>query len=169
MYKGVFGRKDRLVRERRHDVYRIDKKLREPSRCQGCGVVFTEGRWSWAKAPENASLTTCPACQRIADNVPAGILSLSGSFLHQHREELIGLIANVEALEKGERPLERIMSVDDTEGGLEVKTTGVHVARRIGDALGRSYQGDLAFTYGNGEKSIQVSWRRDATEEEKKR
>ncbi len=162
MYKGVFGRKDRLVRERRHDVYRIEKKLREPSKCGGCGAVFTDGRWSWADAPEITKTTTCPACQRIQDNVPAGILSLSGSFLDEHREELIGLIRNVEALEKGEHPLERIMSLSEIDVGLEVRTTGIHVARRIGDALARSYQGDLNFTYGNGEKSILISWRRGA-------
>lgn len=166
MYKGVFGRKDRLVREKRHDVYRTEKKLREPSACPECGAVFIDGRWSWAKAPEIVRSTVCPACQRIADNLPAGILRLSGSFLDDHREELIGLIRNVEALEKGEHPLERIMSLRDGEGGLEVTTTGIHVARRIGDALGRSYQGDLRFTYGNGEKSIQVSWSRDAAEDE---
>ncbi len=100
--------------------------------------------------------------------MPAGILSLSGSFLQEHRDELIGLIRNVEALEKGEHPLERIMSIRENDDGLEVRTTGVHVARRIGDALGRSYQGDLNFTYGNGEKSIQVSWRRDMPEESRK-
>ena len=165
MYKGVFGRKDRLVREKRHDVYRLEKKLREPSKCTECGVVFTEGRWSWAEMPEIVKTTTCPACQRIADNVPAGILTLSGSFLDGHRDEVIGLIRNVEALEKGEHPLERIMALEDKAEGLEVRTTGVHVARRIGDALGRSYQGDLSFTYGDGEKSIQVSWRRDEEKE----
>jgi NMD protein affecting ribosome stability and mRNA decay len=164
MYKGVFGRKDRLVREKRHDVYRLEKKLPEPSKCIECGVVFTEGRWSWAEVPAVEKTTTCPACQRIADNVPAGILTLRGSFLEEHREEVIGLIRNVEALEKGEHPLERIMTLDDSADGLEVRTTGVHVARRIGDALGRSYQGDLSFTYGDGEKTIQVSWRRDERE-----
>ena len=161
MYKGVFGRKDRLVREKRHDVYRVDKKLREPSACRECGAVFTDGRWSWGDPAETTTTTTCPSCQRIADNVPAGILKLSGSFLADHRSEIVGLIHNVEALEKGEHPLERIMAISEVPGGLEITTTGVHVARRIGDALGRSYQGDLNFTYGDGEKSIKVSWSRD--------
>ena len=53
------------------------------------------------------------------------------------------------------------MAISEVPGGLEITTTGVHVARRIGDALGRSYQGDLNFTYGAGEKSIKVSWSRD--------
>lgn len=166
MYKGVFGRKDRLVREKRHDVYRSEKKLPEPSRCPECGAMFSDGRWSWANGPDPVNITTCPACQRIADNLPAGILTLSGSFLDEHRDELIGLIRNVEALEKGERPLERIMRIQEDRGRIEVTTTGVHVARRIGDALGRSYQGELSFTYGDGEKSIQVSWRREAVDEE---
>ncbi len=161
MYKGVFGRKDRLVREKRHDVYRNTKKLREPSACSSCGVVYSDGRWSWAQRTERMLAVTCPACQRIQDDVPAGILSLSGSFLAGHRDEVIGLIRNVEALEKGEHPLERIMAVRESDDGIRVTTTGVHVARRIGDALGRAYHGELDFTYGDGEKSIQVSWTRD--------
>lgn len=164
MYKGVFGRRDRLVRQKRHDVYKNEKKLSEPSTCPGCGAVFNDGRWSWTRNPAATSAATCPACERISDNLPAGILTLSGSFLANHRDEMIGLIQNVESLEKGEHPLERIMAIREEGGGLVVTTTGVHVARRIGDAIRRSYQGELAFTYGDGEKSIQLTWSRDEVE-----
>jgi hypothetical protein len=41
-----------------------------------------------------------------------------------------------------------------------IRTTGIHVARRIGDALSRAYQGELTLDYLDGEKSIRVSWER---------
>jgi len=41
-----------------------------------------------------------------------------------------------------------------------VTTTGIHVARRIGEALARAYKGDLSYQYAEGEKRIRVYWRR---------
>ena len=162
MYKGVYGRKDRLVQQKRHDVYRNGRKLPEPTVCPDCDAVFTGGRWAWLKeAVDPVSESRCPACQRINDNLPAGIIEVQGSFVEAHREEVIGLIRNTESLEKGAHPLERIMTIEDQDHGLAITTTGVHVARRIGDALSRSYQGNLSFTYGDAEKSIQVTWARD--------
>jgi hypothetical protein len=35
--------------------------------------------------------------------------------------------------------------------------TGIHLARRIGEALKHAYQGDLDFTYGDGEKGIRMT------------
>ncbi len=167
MYKGVYGRKDRLVQQKRHDVYRNGRKPPEPTICPDCGAVFSGGRWAWVdEAVDAVNETKCPACQRIADNLPAGIVEVLGTFFDEHREEVIGLIRNTESLEKGEHPLERIITIKDRDHGLEITTTGVHVARRIGDALSRSYQGNLEFTYGDAEKTIQVSWVRNNGESE---
>ena len=37
-----------------------------------------------------------PACQRIAEDVPAGTISLRGAFVKAHADELSGLIRNTE-------------------------------------------------------------------------
>jgi hypothetical protein len=42
-----------------------------------------------------------------------------------------------------------------------ITTTGIHLARQIGEALTHASQGDLEFTYGDGEKSIRMIWHRD--------
>ena len=167
MYKGIYGRKDRLVQQKRHDVYRSGRKPPEPTQCPDCEAVFSGGRWTWNdsnREPVNES--RCPACQRIADNLPAGIVDVVGSFVEEHRDEVVGLIRNTESLEKGAHPMERIMDIRDLDDGLSITTTGVHVARRIGDALSRSYHGSLDFTYGDAEKSIQVTWQRHDIDEE---
>jgi len=39
-------------------------------------------------------------------------------------------------------------------------TTGVHIARRIGESLSRACQGDYSFQYGDAEKIIRVFWSR---------
>ncbi len=160
MDKGQHGRRDRLLKEKRHDTYKEDKKWPEPTACTECNSVYLEGRWTWYEPPVNANRVICPACQRIADDYPAGTLSLTGYFFGQHREEMLNLIHNEEKLEKGEHPLERIMKISEEGEHTLITTTGIHMARRIGEAISRAYQGDLSFTYGDGEKTIRVLWNR---------
>jgi hypothetical protein len=57
--------------------------------------------------------------------------------------------------------MERIMAISAKEDHTLVTTTGIHLARRIGEALKHSYQGELDFIYGDAEKSIRVSWSRE--------
>jgi len=160
MDKGTFGRKDRLIKEKRHDAYQEREKLPEPSMCSGCKALFVNGRWTWNTTETDTHVALCPACKRIADKYPAGTIEIKGEFYKQHRLQITNLIHNIEKQEKDERPLERIMTVTDQEGETVVTTTGVHLARRIGEALARSYQGDFSFQYGEGDKNIRVQWHR---------
>lgn len=160
MEKSQYGRRDRLVKEKRHDTYKEDKKWPEPTACTECNSVYLEGRWTWYEPPVNANKVLCPACQRISENYPAGYLELKGSFFPQHRQEMLNLIHNEEKLEKSAHPLERIMAMQEEDELILITTTGIHIARRIGEAISRAYQGDLTFTYGDGEKTIRVFWNR---------
>ncbi|MBU1233873.1 MAG: ATPase [Proteobacteria bacterium] len=161
MDKSQYGRRDRLMQEKRHDTYREDKKWPEPTACTECDSVYLEGRWTWYEPPYKANRVLCPACQRIAENYPAGYLELKGAFFKQHREEMLNLINNEEKQEKADHPLERVMAIDEEEEELVlITTTGIHIARRIGEAISRAYQGDLSFTYGDGEKTIRIFWNR---------
>ncbi|UCG37982.1 MAG: ATPase [bacterium] len=161
MDKGRWGRKDRLIRERRHDTYEEWGKRPDGTVCTRCGAVYEGGRWTWSGSTRQTGQAMCPACQRIQDDYPAGILSLGGDFFRQHRKEIMNLIRNIEEQEKGPHPMERIISVKEREeGGAMVTTTGVHVARRIGEALQRSYQGEYSLKYEDGEKSVRINWQR---------
>ncbi len=161
MNRGPYKRRDRLIVEKEHDTYREAKKWPEGTVCTICGAVFTGGRWSWKDAPAQANKVTCPACRRIEDKYPAGFLEINGSFFLRHREEILGLLNNEKKIEKEEHPLERIMAVEEDGEKTMVTTTGIHIARRLGEALVHAYQGDLSLTYGDGEKTIRVVWERD--------
>jgi len=156
------ARRDKMLQDGRHDPYRSRGKLREPSVCGGCGALYQGGRWLWAKAPPEAREVTCPACQRAADRNPAGRVELAGGFYPAHREEILNLVRNEGEAERHERPLERIMEIAEAAAGAVVTTTGVHLARRIGEALSRSYQGALDLRYGDGETTVRVAWSREA-------
>ena len=149
-----------MIQEKRHDTYRERGKWPGPTVCGECGSLFQDGRWSWNKATKEANKVVCPACQRIVDNCPAGYVEIRGTFFKGHREELLNLIRREEKFENGEHPMERIISIVDEVGHTLVTTTGVHIARRIGKALSRAYQGDLSIQYGDDEKSIRVYWSR---------
>ncbi len=161
MDKGQYGRRDRLIVEREHDTYREEKKWPEGTVCTECGALFTGGRWTWKEPPPERNGVVCPACRRIAEKYPAGFLEISGAFFPAHRREILGLLGNEEKVEKAEHPLERIMAVTEQEDGTVITTTGIHIARRLGNALAHAYQGRLSFTYGDGEKTIRIRWSRD--------
>ena len=149
---------DRLLRELVHDPYKSKRKLREPSVCTGCGAIYSRGRWSWEPPPASAEETMCPACHRIEDQVAAGFLTLSGEFLAQHREEIIGLIRNVETREKAEHPMKRIMAFEEDAGQLQVTFTDPHLARNAGTAIAHAYGGELDYAYQKDEHLLRVTW-----------
>ena len=160
MDKSQYSRRDRMIQEKRHDTYRERGKWPDPTVCGECGSLFQDGRWSWNRATKEANKVVCPACQRIVDNCPAGYVEIRGGFFKGRREELLNLIRREEKFEKGEHPMERIISIVDEVDHTLVTTTGVHIARRIGKALSRACQGDLSIQYGDDEKSIRVYWSR---------
>lgn len=154
------GRRDRLLREWVHDPYKSKVKPHDPSVCRECGAVFQEGRWQWLAAPEGAHEAVCPACQRVQDRVPAGILTLGGSFMSGHRDEILHLIHNVEEREKKEHPLKRIMAMEEHDDELVVTFTDPHLARGAGEALQHAYEGELDYHYAEEDVLLRVHWRR---------
>jgi NMD protein affecting ribosome stability and mRNA decay len=153
-------RRDELRPERVHDTYKSKKKLPEPTRCPDCNAVYQGGRWTWAAPPPGANEERCPACNRIHDRLPAGYVALKGEFLTQHRDEILHLVRHREAREKAEHPLERIIGIEDAEGGVLVTTTDSHLARDIGEALHSAYKGELEYHYNEGQNLLRVQWTR---------
>ena len=153
-------RRNRFIKEKRHDVYRENDKRQAPTMCARCGAIFNNGRWTWDKKSKGARKTLCPACRRISDRCPAGEIELKGPFFKDHRKEILNLVHNVAKKETAAHPLERIITVNVNGDHATVVTTGVHVARRIAAAISRSYHGDLSVRYPDGEKSVRVRWER---------
>lgn len=79
--------------------------------------------------------------------------------LNARMKKILNLIRNAEKQEKGEQRMERLITILDKEHTL-ITTNGIHLARRIRDALSHAYQGNLDFIWGDAEKSIRVTWSR---------
>lgn len=153
-------RTDRLHHADEKDPYATRKKLADPTACPTCGAMYRKGRWTWGAPPADAARAECPACRRIADGYPAGIVRLSGDFAKSHADEIRGLVRHVEEREKKEHPLKRIMAVTQEGDDLVVTTTDEHLARGIGEAVHHAYQGELDYRFHETENVLRVAWKR---------
>lgn len=131
----------------------------ESTICMRCGALYKKGLWTWNDIPEHTHEAICPACQRIIDRYPAGIIELGGSFFREYRAEIFNLCRYVERTEIKEHPLERIMQFSEQDDKVLITTTGAHLARRIGDALENSCQGLLEYAY-EAENFVRIIWQR---------
>lgn len=145
------------------DPYYQASKPPVPSQCPMCHAIFSDGRWHWGDAPRDVHAETCPACRRVEDRFPAGYVTIKGKFLADHRDEIIALIKAKEMREKAERPLQRIMAIEEKrDGNLEVSTTDSHIARGIAEELHSAYKGDLKVKYSRDENLVRAVWTRNS-------
>lgn len=145
------------------DPYKAIKKLHEPSVCRQCGAVYHEGRWHWVARPAEAEEVLCQACHRINDHYPAGIVTLSGPLVAEHKSEMIRLARHQEEAETKEHPLNRIINIEEeAPDRIVINTTDVHLPRRIAEMQRRSWQGKTELTYDEDGYFVRVTWHRDA-------
>lgn len=141
-------RRDRYIKEHIHDPYRMRSKPEGPLACPDCGAVYMEGRWRWPEHQRSdLPAHVCPACQRIADDCPAGIVTIEGEFTEAHREEIRGLILHEADDEAKEHPMDRVLGMSLHDGGMTITTTDIHLARRLGEALHAAFKGNLSQQY----------------------
>lgn len=151
---------ERAYPERNKDIYQTRGKYPEPSFCSGCGAVYHKGKWQWGVAQADAHKHVCPACQRIHDRIPAGVVHITGDFFQEHSVEIIGLIHNIEARQKSQHPLQRVMSIHGNDNGIDVALTDFHLTQAIADALTDAYQGKADFQYTEKDDVMRVTWTR---------
>ena len=144
--------------DRNIDPYAHAAKHREPTACPECGAVYHRGRWQWGKAPVDATPLPCPACRRIADRLPAGVVTLHGPLPLDRKTEILQLFRHQEAAEKAEHPLGRIMGIAETDETVTVQTTDIHLPRRLGAALKHAHHGELTVDFDETGYFVRVDW-----------
>ena len=155
-------RRDRLCEERQRDPYLSRRKHREPTVCTYCGAVFHQGRWQWLEADCDAEKHPCPACRRIRDHLPAGVLTLRGDYFLDHKDELLHLIRHTEERESSNHPMERIIEIEESNDGRQtvITFTGIHLTRGVGAALRHAHQGEFNYSYTERDDVLRASWER---------
>lgn len=149
--------------ENPNSPYYEKRKYSEPTVCSDCGLVYHKGHWANSQiASPNSSKEKCPACRRVADRNPGGVVILRGKYLNAHKSEILNVAKNQEKLAKEHRPLQRIMWTKNNLDALEIAVTNFHLARRIGEAIHHAHKGEFEVKYSEGDRFARVYWRREA-------
>ncbi len=149
------------------DPYRPWGGIRGLAVCSECGAVYGNKSWSVNKPPlpstgRGARRVVCPACRKIKDRFPAGVITLRGPFLRAHKVEILHRVRNEESRARRVNPLERIILVNDNEDTVEIQTTTERFAQRIGRELKRAFKGQVSYRWPGEDKFVRVEWYRAA-------
>lgn len=155
---------------RETDPYIPRKSASAVGACTKCHAIRRNKRW-YLDEKEYTALTRrrgtaaperCPACRKIADGFPSGVVLLRGGYLREHREEILKLARNEEKRAMGFNPLERIMSVKNEGDQMEIATTDEKLAQRIGREVRKACRGTVEYKWSEDSKLLRVNWAREA-------
>jgi hypothetical protein len=135
--------------------------------CEGCQAVYQNKRWyragDHAKAGMPITKVVCPACLKIRDNFPGGIVTLAGDYVLPHKRDLLKLVKNEEERARGYNPLERVMSIKENgRGSIVINTTNEKLAQRLGRALKKAFHGAVTYRWSHDNKLVRVDWARES-------
>jgi len=154
--------------DRTKDPYIPRKGAPEVGICPDCGAINRKKRWyvdhaEYARLKRSGALPRrCPACRKIADAFPSGVLTLRGRFLREHRREILTVARNEERRARGINPLERIMGIRESDGELEILTTDEKLAQRIGREIRKAFRGSVEYKWSEDANLLRLTWERDA-------
>jgi hypothetical protein len=152
------------------DPYLPKGASKHVSVCEQCHAVYSNKRWSLSpglydtimKDPSTTPVV-CPACHKMRDDLPSGIVTLKGDYVLPHKLELLKLVKNEETRARVGNPLERVMSVKENGGGsLVITTTNERLAQRLGRAIKKAFHGDVVYNWSHENKLARIDWERTA-------
>jgi NMD protein affecting ribosome stability and mRNA decay len=152
-----------------NDPYLPRGGSRSVSVCGGCRAVYMNKRWyadnevyrTVAEKPETVKMV-CPACLKIRDNFPGGIVTLKGDYVLPHKQDLLNLVKNEEERARGFNPLERVMSIKENgHGSIVISTTNEKLAQRLGRAIKKAFRGVVSYHWSHDNKLARVDWVRE--------
>jgi NMD protein affecting ribosome stability and mRNA decay len=152
------------------DAYLPKEGLKEVAVCTGCKILYWNKRW-YLSEDESTKLSAdmvrnevlCPACRRMQDNNPAGIVTFSGDYLVKHENEILNTIKNVEEKARTKNPLARIMEIKQEGNVLTVYTTNDKLAQKLGRDIFKAHSGSLEYQWSKEYSFVRVNWNRQGT------
>ncbi len=152
------------------DPYRPRGATKKVSVCADCRAVYMNKRWyadeelyTKAVRRDDTATTTCPACLKIRDGFPGGIVTLMGDYVLPHKQDVLNLIKNEEERARGFNPLERVISITENGSGkIVITTTNEKLAQRLGRAMKKAFSGEVAYHWSHNNKLVRVDWKRAA-------
>ncbi len=136
--------------------------------CTTCRALYQNKRWFfddqfYRRLAGSAEVreVTCPTCRKIRDRYPEGILTLSGEFFKDHREEIVTLLEKEADRVSSRSVQDRIIQMlPEGKDRLVVETTSQKLAQHLGRAVYRAFKGELDFRWSDMNKFVRVYWSR---------
>ncbi len=149
------------------DVYIPDEGRKEIAVCTGCKSLYKNKRW-YLEGDELTKISSematnevvCPACQRIRDDNPAGIVSITGDYLVEHEVEILNTIKNEAEKARAKNPLARIMEIRQEGNVMTIRTTDDKLAQKLGKNIYRAHSGNLEYQWSKDNNFVRVNWNR---------
>ena len=142
------------------DPYMV--RYSDPTICPKCGVIYHNKRWFFDEEKkeyfnEKSTKKLCPACRKIKDRFPMGVVLIEAEYLKDKKEEIRNHIMNIEKKEKINNPLGRIMTIKNSgKNKWNIETTTEHLAMTIGRSVAKTFGGETKFSFSKDEKFIRV-------------
>jgi NMD protein affecting ribosome stability and mRNA decay len=138
-------------------------------KCPRCGAVHDGRRWipepdeelSSRIMKEKQGEKACPGCEREARRQVDGVVTLGGSFLDNHREEILNVVGRVSRNRRRRNVTSRVLSFRNSPEEIVIETCDEHLAERIGKEIQKAFKGDLEMKWQNRDSFVRVSWLRD--------
>jgi NMD protein affecting ribosome stability and mRNA decay len=150
-----------------NDPYMPKGGRHEIAICKECHAIYRGKRWFLDEELYRANIkkktsnsVICPACLKIRDNYPGGVVTLKGDFLRNHKDDILNLVRNEGDRSLRDNPLERIMSINENRERIEIQTTNEKLAQKIGKAVYKAYSGELEYKWSEQNKFVRVDWNR---------
>ncbi len=148
-------------------VYLPKGGVKETAVCRKCGTFYQNKRWSvnpaevkGVQGEATASKIVCPACQRMEDGNPAGIVTLAGEYLLAHENEILDTVKHIEAKSRLKNPLGRIMEISQERATITIATTEDKLAQKLGREIYKAYKGELHYQWSHDQDLVRVNWKR---------
>ena len=149
------------------DVYLSKEGMKEVGVCTGCRAIYRNKRWyfdedEWLRLESGSvkSSVVCPACRRMQDDNPAGIVTFTGEYLVANEEEILNTIKNTEQKARAKNPLSRVMEIKQEGNVLIVTTTEDKLAQKLGRDIYKAHSGKLEYQWSADNSSVRVNWTR---------
>jgi hypothetical protein len=135
--------------------------------CSRCQAVYRHQHWNRddrraeTLLQSGAETVVCPGCKIIEERNPRGIITLSGDYWPQHRQDILNLVRNEEERGIHTNPLERIIDIREEGGNLIIETTNEKLAQKIARSIDKAHSGTLDYHWPDGNHLLRVYWERN--------
>lgn len=137
--------------------------------CPECYSVYFRGSWHHAlsgdkdlKENKNLKFTICPADKMIKAKQFEGQLLLEG-VPAEIKKDLFNLVENTGGMAFKKDPMDRIISIKDKNGQVEILTTENQLAQRIAGKIKESFKNKMRsgwkIIHSHGEDPVRITWK----------